>query len=60
MAALVRVIKHARLRIIICDMDNLDYMIFMDLPYYSCSYDLMIMIYDITRLGCFMLIIYMS
>jgi len=35
MDALVRVIKHTRLKIIICDMDNLDYMIFLDFPYCS-------------------------
>jgi len=34
MATLVRIIKHARLRIIICNMGDLDYMMFLDLPYY--------------------------
>jgi len=34
MAALVRIIKYARLRIIICDMDDLDYMMFLDPPCY--------------------------
>ena len=61
MAALARVIKPVRLRIT-CDMDNLDYMTFLDLPCYFnlCSCDLVIMLYDITRLGCFMFIIFIS